>query len=170
MIKDGKKCPIYTYLITEMGRDILDCTCGGKMFWYDKSCNRVLYSDIRKGIFYLDENRDIEINPDIIIDFTDMPFEDDLFSMVIFDPPHLLYAGENSWLKKKYGTLPQNWQPYIKCGFDECMRVLKPDGFLVFKWNEEQIRTADLFKIIGQRPLFGDRRSKTRWMVFNKKQ
>lgn len=25
----------------------------------------------------------------------------------------------------------------LKAGFDECMRVLEPDGLFVFKWNEE---------------------------------
>ena len=39
---------------------------------------------------------------------------------------------------------------------------------LIMKWNEEQIKTADVLKAIGKQPLFGDRRSKTRWLVFMK--
>ena len=87
---------------------------------------------------------------------------------VVFDPPHLIHAGENSWLSQKYGTLPVDWKPYLKAGFDECMRVLKPDHTLIMKWNEQQIRTADMLKVINHRPLFGDRRSKTRWLCFMK--
>ena len=48
------------------------------------------------------------------------------------------------------------------------MRVLKDGGVLVFKWNEEQIKTSDVLKVFGKQPLFGDKRSKTRWMVFMK--
>jgi hypothetical protein len=35
------------------------------------------------------------------------------------------------------------------------MRVLKPNGTLIFKWNEQQIPTARIIEIIGQKPLFG---------------
>jgi len=31
-----------------------------------------------------------------------MPFADESFYMVVFDPPHLVRAGENQWLAKKY--------------------------------------------------------------------
>lgn len=48
------------------------------------------------------------------------------------------------------------------------MRVLKPGHSLIMKWNEEQIKTGDVLKAIGIQPLFGDRRSKTRWLVFMK--
>lgn len=75
---------------------------------------------------------------------------------------------KNSWLAKKYGVLPLDWKPYIKAGFDECMRVLKPHGTLIFKWNEDQIQFSEVLKAIGRKPLFGDKRSKTRWTVFMK--
>lgn len=50
----------------------------------------------------------------------------------------------------------------------ECMRVLKPNGVLLFKWNEDQIKTKDVFEAFGQQPILGDKRSKTRWSVFIK--
>ena len=53
-------------------------------------------------------------------------------------------------------------------GFTECMRVLKPHGTLIFKWNEEQIKLSELLDAIGQQPLFGDKRGKTHWLVFMK--
>lgn len=89
--------------------------------------------------------------------------------LVVFDPPHLIYAGPNSWLAKKYGKLDkENWPEDLKRGFDECRRVLKPTGTLMFKWNEDQIKFRDVIKSIGQRPIFGDQRSKTRWSIFLK--
>ena len=53
-------------------------------------------------------------------------------------------------------------------GFDEAMRVLKPNGTLIFKWSDEQIPIQKVLKVINFKPLFGDRRGKTRWLVFYK--
>ena len=95
---------------------------------------------------------------------------DNTYDMVVFDPPHLVKVGDKSWLAKKYGKLPTDWQTYLKKGFDECMRVLKPYGTLVFKWNETDIKQKELFDAIGQIPIFGDRGkgNKTYWFVFMK--
>lgn len=77
--------------------------------------------------------------------------------------------GDNSWLKIKYGRLPKDdWTSYISDGFAECMRVLKPTGTLLFKWSSNQISFSDVFKAIGQKPILGDRRGRTRWSVFIK--
>lgn len=48
------------------------------------------------------------------------------------------------------------------------LRVLKPNGTLTFKWNEEQVKLREVIEAIGQKPLFGNRRSKTHWLVFIK--
>ena len=114
------------------------------------------------------DGRKLEIKPDVIADFRNMPFGDKSFKLVVFDPPHLIKAGENSWLAKKYGRLSNTWQKDIKQGFDECMRVLDDYGVLIFKWNEEQIPLKKLLKVIGVEPLFGNKRSKTHWLVFMK--
>ena len=37
-----------------------------------------------------------------------------------------------------------------------------------FKWNEEQIPLSDVLEAIGEQPLFGNKRSKTHWLVFMK--
>ncbi|APH15520.1 putative dNA cytosine methyltransferase [Clostridium sporogenes] len=87
----------------------------------------------------------------------------------MFDPPHLLKVGEDSWLAKKYGKLTDTWKEDIKKGFDECMRVLDEYGVLIFKWNEEQITLKDILKNIEYEPLFGNKRAKTHWLVFMKK-
>lgn len=147
---------------------ILDVACGSKMFWFQKNRPDTVYMDIRKVEETLCDGRKLIIEPDIIGDFRDIPFPDDTFYLVVFDPPHLKYAGETSWLAKKYGVLSDNWQEDIRQGFIECMRVLKPNGTLIFKWNEEQVSLKEVLKAIGQKPLFGNRRSKTHWLVFMK--
>ena len=68
--------------------------------------------------------------------------------------------GENAWLRKKYGKLPENWPQLIHDGFFECMRVLKQYGVLIFKWSEIDIPTRDIIKAIGVEPLLGHRSGK----------
>ena len=150
-------------------KPILDACCGSRMFWFNKEHEDVLYMDNRKFKDTLCDGRTLEVNPDIIADFRDMPFEDDTFHLVVFDPPHLLKAGENSWLAKKYGKLEETWPFDIRQGFSECMRVLKPFGTLIFKWNEDQIKLNEVLDAIGYEPLFGDKRAKTHWLVFMKR-
>lgn len=139
------------------------------MFWFDKENKETIFMDNRYYEDTLCDGRTLKINPDIIADFRHMPFENESFYLVIFDPPHLLKAGENSWLAKKYGKLnPETWKSDLKKGFNECMRVLNPNGTLIFKWNEEQIKLKEILKIIEYKPLFGNKRAKTHWLVFMK--
>lgn len=147
---------------------ILDATCGSRMIWFDKQNPDTVYMDNRQLTTILCDGRILNIKPDIVADFRDMPFPDNTFYLVIFDPPHLRYAGDESWLAKKYGVLSNNWQEDIRRGFKECMRVLKPNGVLIFKWNEEQVKLSEVLKAIDYKPLFGNRRSKTHWLVFMK--
>lgn len=160
-----------------VSKKILDACCGSKMFWFDKQNNDVLFIDKRRETVTAKDSsnkkgiRIIEVNPDIIADFTEMPFEDESFYMVVFDPPHLKTLGETSWMAKKYGKLPNNWKEVISKGFDECMRVLKPNGTLIFKWNESEIMSNEILNIIPYKPLFGHttgRQSKTIWVAFMK--
>lgn len=47
----------------------------------------------------------------------------------------------------------------------------KTDVTIIFKWNEQQIPTARIIEIIGQKPLFGHtsgKGGKTIWMCFLK--
>lgn len=147
---------------------ILDACCGSRMFWFNKKHENVVYMDNRKLEDTLCDGRKLEVNPDIVADFRDIPYPDKSFKLVVFDPPHLIKAGENSWLAKKYGKLSDTWKEDISQGFNECMRVLDDYGVLIFKWNEEQVKLKDVLKVIGVEPLFGNKRSKTHWLVFMK--
>ena len=138
------------------------------MFWLDKNNENVVFMDNRQESCTLQDGRKLEVNPDVIGDFTKMPFDDETFYLVVFDPPHLLRAGKSSWLAKKYGILKDNWQDEIQKGFIECMRVLKKNGTLVFKWSEQQVSVSDILKAINVKPLFGTRRGKTIFLVFMK--
>ena len=101
-------------------KKILDVACGGKMFYFDKNDSRVLFCDIRSLTTTLCDGRKFEINPDIVADFTKLPFLNNSFKMVVFDPPHLTrYTGKSKY-KEIYGSLseihtPTGWQQ-IKYG------------------------------------------------------
>ena len=75
-------------------------------------------------------------------------------------------------MAKKYGVLKRKeWKEDLKKGFDECMRVLEPNGILIFKWNEERITVSKVLEVFGKQPLFGHKSgkaSKTHWMCFMK--
>ena len=157
-----------------MEKKILDACCGSRMFWFDKNNNDVLFVDKRCETVTAndrDKVRTIDISPDLVADFTDLPFDDEEFYLVVFDPPHLKTLGENSWMAKKYGRLSNDWEFMIQKGFRECMRVLKTNGTLIFKWNESEIKTKDVLSLIPYKPLFGHttgRQAKTIWMAFMK--
>ena len=155
-----------------MKKRVLDACCGSRMFWFDKKNPDVEFCDIRTVDETLCDGRKLEIFPDTVADFTDLPFDNDTFWHVVFDPPHLMSLGTNSWMAKKYGVLPKdNWEKILHDGFAECMRVLKPNGTLIFKWNEQEISTAKVISVIGYNPLYGHKSGKlqkTQWMAFMK--
>ena len=149
---------------------ILDACCGSKMFWFNKDNPAAVFMDNRELECVLCDGRTLNIHPDMVADFRSIPFEDEHFSLVVFDPPHLTQAGEGSWLAKKYGVLSPDWKKDIATGFRECLRVLKEDGVLIVKWNEEQVTIGEFVKAVGFRPLFGNRmkEKKTIWLDYMK--
>ena len=130
------------------------------MFWFEKQHPDVLFSDIREQEEELCDGRLLKVRPDIIADFKNLPFEDESFKLVVFDPPHLNKLGSNSWMAKKYGVLSFDWRTDLKEGFSECFRVLKKDGVLIFKWSEAQIKVSELLELTDYNPLFGHRAPK----------
>jgi len=150
---------------------ILDACCGSRMFWFDRANPDVVFADIRVEEHVLCDGRALSINPTIQMDFRAMPFADATFKMIVFDPPHMKSLGGNSWMAKKYGRLLSTWQDDLREGFKECFRVLEPNGTLIFKWNEHQIKVREIIELAGHPALFGHpsgKASKTHWLAFIK--
>lgn len=151
---------------------VLDVACGGKMFYFDKNDPRVLFCDNRQIKTTLCDGRKFEINPDVVCDFTKLPFSDNSFKLVVFDPPHL--KGKDNptgWQHIKYGYLDKNWKGVLSQGFKECFRVLEPSGILIFKWNETDIPLGEILKLTNEKPLLGHKSgklNKTHWVCFIK--
>lgn len=150
---------------------ILDACCGNRMFWWDKNEPHTTYMDIRREVEEIqigDIRKQIHVVPDVQADFTHMPFDDNIFDLVVWDPPHLKWAGRKSFMRAQYGQLPKDWQSMLYLGFTECKRVVKPTGFILFKWSEAQIKLRDVLQVFGQDPILGDKHTKTRWEIFIK--
>ncbi|WP_369813851.1 methyltransferase domain-containing protein [Halolactibacillus sp. JCM 19043] len=64
---------------------ILDACCGSKMFWFDKDNAHTTFMDIREEQFEI-HNKKVNVCPDIIGDFRNMPFDDHIFDLIVFDP------------------------------------------------------------------------------------
>ena len=77
---------------------ILDACCGSRMFWFNRENKDAFYMDKREEQHILCDGRVLKIAPDIVADFTKMPFPDETFWLVVFDPPHMDSLGEQSWL------------------------------------------------------------------------
>lgn len=162
-----------------MEAQILDPCCGSRMMWADRNNPSVIFGDCRSETIVVtdrshgkkDGTRTLKIEPDVMLDFRSLPYPDSTFKLVAFDPPHLVRAGQKSWLAAKYGKLSDTWQDDIKKGFAECLRVLEPGGILVFKWNETQVKIGEVIKLAPIEPLFGHlsgRKGLTHWLVFMK--
>jgi SAM-dependent methyltransferase len=155
-------------------KPILDACCGGCMMWFDKKYPGALYVDKRvrpKG--FLPVRPEFEIAPDIHADFRELPFRDETFSLVVFDPPHTIREKEvGGIIAERYGRLTiAEWQQDLALGFAECWRVLKPNGTLIFKWAECDKKIAELEPFFPSAPIFGTRvgkANKTIWLCFFK--
>ena len=161
-----------------MEKKILDACCGGRMMWFDKTDDRCLFADCRSEEMQIDHlpsqvgRSAKKVRPDKIHDFRDMPYEDESFVHVVFDPPHVRGISLSSVTGFSYGSLDkQTWQEDLKLGFAECFRVLKPNGTLIFKWNEVDIPLREVLCLTDQKPMYGHKSGKkaqTHWVSFLK--
>jgi SAM-dependent methyltransferase len=149
-------------------KPILDACCGGRMFWFDKTTPGVVFMDCRTlDPVEMTNRQTFTVQPDVIGDFRSLPFPDAAFRLVVFDPPHIDNLAPSAYLAMKYGVLLTSWREDIRAGFRECLRVLDPGGFLIFKWAETRIPLAEVLQLAPHPPLFGNRSGKSsHWMTF----
>lgn len=167
------------HLDISSAKKILDASCGGRMFWFNKKHPNAIYIDNRIAKKGHEPNRpNHSVEPDLLMDFRKMSFKDESFSLVVFDPPHFRGMSQKSWLAKKYGCLDsKTWKEDLREGFNECWRVLKTGGVLIVKWSEDtqnksrSFSTPEFIKAVERQPLFGHKtgnKSNTHWLCFMK--
>jgi SAM-dependent methyltransferase len=158
-------------------KQILDACCGSRMMWFNKKNDRVLFFDRRDCDYEIQPDRAypngtvVSVRPDVVGDFTDLPFEDESFCNIVFDPPHIQREEMLGTVTKKYGVLNGDWREMIRSGFSECFRVLAPGGTLIFKWCEVEVTLSDVLLLTTEQPLYGHRSGKkagTHWVAFVK--
>lgn len=156
---------------------VLDMACGSRMFWHNREHPNAIYLDNRQASYLLPDKstrggvRALTIRPTVQADFTNLPFRNDQFDCVVFDPPHLIGAGKNGWLAKKYGVLPSEWKDIVTRGFDEGFRVLRPNGMFILKWSSHSVKIGNVLALTVRQPLFGSQRNRhasTHWVMFAK--
>jgi SAM-dependent methyltransferase len=114
----------------EQPRAILDATVNGGRFWRG-SKRPVIGMDIEAGH-----------QPNVVADNTLMPFGDNAFDVVVYDPPHIPNQGKDKSKdfnvrfglvlrsSKEHGyTFSHTYPPFLR----EAYRVLKPEGILLCK-------------------------------------
>lgn len=107
-----------------MEKKILDVTCGARSIWFNKNHPAAVYCDKRREQYHHlwknAGNCTLDINPDVVCDFTDLPFPDNSFPLVVFDPPHLTGAKETAWLARS----TENWmRPGRRCSMTDFRSV-----------------------------------------------
>ena len=80
---------------------VLDPCCSCRKFWFDPHDDRAIFCDKRQEMRVTDVGtpgtqgrKPLIVAPDLVADFTAMPFPDESFHLVVFDPPHMEKLGE----------------------------------------------------------------------------
>jgi hypothetical protein len=130
---------------------ILDAGCANRCMWRYKN---------NPNIIFLDRQKKLERKPDIYASNTNLPFKNDTFDTVFYDPPHAwnipthpFYSyPNNTELHAKYPDMKQRgFAPsyygielyktreelvkYIYEAEKELYRVLKSDGVMWLRWS-----------------------------------
>jgi SAM-dependent methyltransferase len=150
--------------------NVLDCTYGLGRFWTRRRPTNLVASDLNPAKSPVGES----------IDFRHIPFDDETFDVVVFDPPYKLNGASRgvgpASCDADYGVAGEavRWQDrhaLIRDGIAECVRVLKYGGRLLVKcqaqvcsgavrWQDREFadhaerrgaRLVDRFDLLGHR-------------------
>lgn len=145
---------------------ILDLSAGKRAVWFNRIHPDTIYVDIRP-----------EVSPTLIADTRMLPFPDDTFNLIVFDPPHVVH-GKNSAMAQAYGAFPaEEIRDTVTRSSIEAFRVSTPSALMAFKWNTHDVKLQRILDLMeGWEPLFGHltatrtkHRSSTYWALLRKR-
>jgi len=145
---------------------ILDLSAGKRSIWFDRLYKDTVFVDIRP-----------EVHPTVVADTTELPFANEFFDFIVFDPPHVTH-GPGSTMAQYYGAFPAEViRDIVKLSAKEAFRVAKDDSFMAFKWNDHDVKLQRILQLMeGWEPLFGQKvagrdkhRSGSYWVLLRKR-
>lgn len=99
-----------------LGGRVLDATHGYGIFWQQWQPKELVRCD-----------KNPTKAPDVVADFRRLPFPDDSFDSVVYDPPYKLNGTPTDEVDERYGVdMPARWQDRLQLmcdGLVECIRV-----------------------------------------------
>jgi len=120
---------------------MLDASAGNRMLWSNKNPPNTVF---------LDKNTLLKIPPDILGVWENLPFRDDVFDCVLFDPPHKFNRTSGFWANPSspnyYGADISRTKLVtgIFHGTREFLRIAKR---LCFKWSDDEISLARVLSL-----------------------
>jgi len=128
---------------------LLDATAGNRTIWPNKNPPYIIFMDKEIKLWF---------PPHLFADFRYCPFRDNVFSCVIFDPPHKITTNPPPWWAKPDGRKTDKshgagwygwWNNKRECiaSIDAAQKEFaRISNRLCFKWGEVDL---SLWKILG---------------------
>jgi hypothetical protein len=145
---------------------ILDMSAGYRAIWFNRLHPDTVFVDIRP-----------QVSPTVIANTEILPFPNNVFDLVVFDPPHVV-NGRGSKMGETYGSfLADEIKQTIQKSSAEAYRCSTGNALMAFKWNDHDVRLGRLIDLMeGWEPLFGHQvatrhkhRSSTYWVLLHKR-
>jgi hypothetical protein len=145
---------------------ILDMSAGNRAVCREKQYADAVYVDLRPSV-----------KPTVCADTRCLPFNNGVFDLIVFDPPHVNF-GKNAKLSKLYGWhTTAGIRNIIRISSSEAYRVSKQDALMAFKWNDHDQKFDSVLALMDDwwKPLFGHcvamrtkHASSTQWMMLRR--
>ena len=123
----------------------LDATAGNRMMWKWRSTGPK-----DTGYIIIDKRcLELAVRPDIRCVWEYLPFRDDAFDIVLFDPPHMVRHGEYKGIYDmvyKYGVWKRKGD-IVPALFKAVREFNRVGRRLIFKWYEDSITLWALYSI-----------------------
>lgn len=133
----------------------LDSTAGNRSMWKKRNPSDLIFMDKEKKLF---------VKPDVLCVWQHLPFRDNVFNVVYFDPPHdkfsetSVHNNPSGWHNPRYegnrkiggtfwGSMPENYVGVYSKAVLEFYRV---SNRLCFKWNNSRIDFKDILRIFNR--------------------
>src|SRR4030042_1095732 len=134
-------------------KPILDATAGNRHIWGENKHP--------EGVIFMDKEPNLRIPPDIVAKWEDIPFPDDYFHCLIFDPPHIF--SETSQFNKDPKARPHGankipgWYGAFKSRHDAVIQIhnaqkefARVAPRMCFKWNEASMSLHSVLSLFDQ--------------------